>query len=113
MSHRLTIETKITDIEAARTALGQANIQFDQRGDTLYCKSGVYSGTEINCKTGKVTSGDTDHARIDQGKLGLLRQFYSEAVYRKECLREGVQIMDRQEVMENGQKVIVLTCQTA
>jgi hypothetical protein len=114
MSHRLTITTQITDLAAAQVALKQMGVAFDTRGQTLFLKSGDYNGTEINLKTGKVTSGDLDYnKRIDEGKLGLLRQYYAEAKYRAECLREGVEILDRQEVMENGQRVIVLRCQTA
>lgn len=113
MSHRLTMETKITDRSVAEDALRKANIAFDTRGDNIYLKSGAYTGTEINLKTGKITSGDTDYHKIDQGKLGLLRQMYAEAKYRAECLREGVTITDRREETVNGQKVIVLTCQTA
>jgi hypothetical protein len=114
MSHRLTISTQITDREAAQAALKQMGVAYDTRGDTIFLKAGNYNGTEINLKTGKVTSGDVDYNRgIDEGKLGLLRQYYAEAKYRAECLREGVEILDRQEVVENGQKVIVLRCQTA
>jgi hypothetical protein len=110
MSHRLTIETKITNREAAEAALNQANIKFDSAGDSLYLKTGQYKNTEINLKTGAVTS-DTDY--IDRGKLGLLRQFYAEAIYRQECAIEGIQILNRQEVVENGETVIILRCQTA
>jgi hypothetical protein len=114
MSHRLTIETKITDREAARAALKQANIQFEERGDTIYLKTGAYRDTEINLKTGLITSGDVDFNRgIDQGQLGLLRQFYTEAKLKAEFQREGVQILERTEEVQNGEKVIIITAQTA
>ena len=114
MSHRLTIETQITDREAAKTAIKKMGLSFDERGNTLILKGGNYNDTQINLVNGRVTSGDTDYNRgIDQSKLGLLRQHYAEAKYRQECHKEGVEILDRQEVIENGQNVIVLRCQTA
>lgn len=113
MSHRLTIKTTITDREAAQTALKQMNIAYDTRGDTIFLKSGVYNGTEINLKTGSVTSGDVDYARgIDNGKLGLLRQYYAEAKLKMEFAREGVQVLEREEAIVDGEKVIILTAQS-
>jgi len=113
MSHRLTIETQITDKAIAEAALRQANISFDTRGDNIYLKTGAYTGTVINLTNGSVVSGDTDHHRIDLGKLGLVRQYYAEAKYKAECLREGVDILERSEEKVNGGTVIVLRCQVS
>jgi hypothetical protein len=113
MSHRLTINTQITDKAIAEAALRQADIAFDTRGDSIYLKSGSYTGTVINTKNGSVTSGDTDYHRITDAQLGVLRQYYAEAKYKAECQREGVDILERSEEKVNGQTVVVLRCQVA
>lgn len=114
MSHRVTVDTEIKDREHAITALKDAKIEYREQGDTLYLLSGDYRDTTINLRTGKIVSGDTDHVRVDSGKLGLLRQQYTEAKYRAECFEQGIQIHDRTVIDHNGVRgVIRLQCRMA
>lgn len=118
MSHRLTIETKITDRESIIDALQANKITFREDGQIVTLTTAPYNNTTIDLRTGLVQSGDVDYARnrdgsrISQEQIGVLRQWYAEAKYRIESAKEGIQITDRTEVVENGQKVIVMTWQT-
>lgn len=119
MSHRLTLETNITDRESAIDALRENKVEFTEAGDTLTLKTGVFNGTTINLKTGSVQSADVDYLARERGgqrvtnrDIGLLRQWYAEAKFRNESLKEGVQITNREEVIEGGRKVILLTWQS-
>lgn len=118
MSHRLTVETKITDREAATDALRANKITFRENGPVITLQTQPYNGTTIDLRTGVVESGDVDFARNSDGsrvshaQIGILRQWYAEAKYRLESAKEGVTILDRTEIMEEGQKVVLLTWQT-
>jgi len=111
MSHRLTIETQITDPEAAMDALRANKIEFRQQGQVLSLQTYPYQDTSINLKTGLVVSGDSDRVQTDKSQLGLLRGWYAEAKFKIEAAREGIQITDRQETIVNGRKAVVLSWQ--
>lgn len=110
MSHRVTVQTEIKEREFALAALQNQKIEYREQGDTIHLLSGDYNGSSINLKSGTITSGDVDYHRVDQGKLGLLRQAYSEAKYKAEAFKQGIEISDRT-VLKDG--VIKLRCRMA
>jgi len=112
MSHRLTLTTEIKDREAAIDALNANKIAYRENDGVLTLLTTPYNDTTINLHTGQVRSGDVDYARVNQQQVGVLRQWYAEAKYRIESFKEGIQITDRAEVVENGQNVVLLTWQT-
>lgn len=118
MSHRLTVSTDIKDREACIDALKANQVGWTESGSVLTLTTAPYNNTTINLKTGQVRSGDVDNSRnadgtrIRQDQVGILRQWYAEHKFRNECMKEGTEILDRQEIMENGKKVILLTWQT-
>lgn len=113
MSHRHTVETKITDKAVAIQALKSANISYSERGNTLYLTSGNYDGTTIDLSSGRVVSADTDHSRVSRDDVGILRQHYAEALHRSECIKQGVDIQSRHEERINGENCVVLHCRMA
>lgn len=108
MSHRVTVQTEIKDRALAIEALKAAGVSYREQGEVLHLTSGGYENTTLNLKTGAI-SGDTDYGH-NAGKLGLLRQNYSEAAFRQESFRQGISIQDRS-VDKDGN--IVLHCRTA
>jgi len=118
MSHRLTIKTSINDREALIDALRNNKVQFSESQQVFTLKTGIYNGTTVDLRTGKVSSGDVDAVRhttgnqVTKSDVSILRQWYAEAKYRRESEKEGVQIIGRDVVEENGEKVVVLTWQT-
>jgi hypothetical protein len=113
MSHRVTYQTEINEKEFALAALRQSKIQFREQGDTIHLQGSGYDGSSINLKTGMIVSGDTDHYAVDAGKLGLLRQAYTEAKYRAEAFRIGTDIQNKEIVKINGQDVVKLRVRMA
>ncbi len=114
MSHRVTVQTEVKDVAMAQKALDNLGVRYRQSDKKFTLLSGDYSDTIIDCTTGVITSGDVDHNRIDHGKLGLLRQAYSEAKYRAEAFEKGILIQDREVVNVDGVKgVIKLKCRMA
>lgn len=108
MSHRVTTKTEIKDADLAKSALQQAGYSFTEQGSNLFITSGDLRNATINLQTGDVT-GDTDYGhRADA--FGALRQFYSEAKYKKELARNGGYI-DQRTVDREGN--IVLMCTVA
>jgi hypothetical protein len=108
MSHRVTVQTEIKDKALAIEALKAAGVSYREQGNTLQLTGGNYNNAVINLATGQIT-GDTDWGH-DAGKLGLLRQNYTEAKFRAEAFRTGVSITDRV-VDKDGN--IVLSCRMA
>lgn len=109
MSHRVTTETEIKDKGLALQALKQAGFSYREVSpDTLTITSGPMTHASLNLTTGTV-SGDTDHGH-SRDSLGVLKQFYGEAKYRAECLKQGIQIESRQ---LDKQGNIVLMCAMA
>lgn len=111
MSHRLTIQSEMTDREACIDALRANKIDFREQGQSLVLQTGAYRDTTINLKSGTVTSGDSDHVSVDKSQLGLLRGWYAEAKFKIEAGREGIQITNREETVINGRKAVVLSWQ--
>jgi len=110
MSHRVTVQTEIKEKAHALSALKTSKIEFREQGDTIHLLGTGYEGASINLRTGQITSGDTDYYGVDAGKLGLLRQAYSEAKFRAEAFKEGVEINGKS-VNKNGE--VVLHCRMA
>jgi len=111
MSHRVTVQTEIKDREHALSALKQLKVDFREQGETIHMTSGDFNGASINLKSGLITSGDVDYYRnSDAGKLGLLRQAYSEAKFRAEAFKQGVDIGERT-VNKDGD--VILRCRMA
>jgi len=108
MSRRVTTKTEIKDKALAEQALKLANMHYRDEGDALYITSGALANARINLTTGEI-SGDTDY-RHSQESLGAIRQFYGEAKYRQECLRQGITIESR---TVNREGDIELVCMTA
>lgn len=108
MSHRVTVQTEIKDKALAISALKAGNISYREQGDMLHLTSGGFDGATINLRTGDI-SGDTDYGH-QAGKLGLLRQNYSEAKYRAEAIKQGISITSKS-VNKDGD--IVLMCRMA
>lgn len=110
MSHRVTVETNMTDRVLALKTLDAENIQYRETGDRVSLLSGDFAGSELNLTTGKLVSGDVDYHKVDQSKMGLLRQAYAEQKYRAEAFKEGVSIESRT-VDKDG--VVRLKCRTS
>ncbi len=86
MSHRVTVQTSMTEKAHLITALKESKIAFSEQGDLIHCSSGQLNRATINMKTGAV-SGDSDfHSTED---LGVLRQAYSLAKYKAELFTQG------------------------
>lgn len=104
MSHRVTVESEIKDLDVLRAAVSASKGTLSGTG-TVRITGGAYSNVSVNLKTGEV-SGDTDYDHT-AAKIGLLRQAYAEAKYHKEAAMLGITVTDR-EVQKNGN--IVLRC---
>lgn len=113
MSHRHTITTKITNKEIAKQALKAANIEFVEAGNRLCLQSGLYKDTVIDLRTGGIMSGDTDRVKVSEDDLGILRQYYTEALYRHECQLQGNEIQSRTVETINNEQCVVLYCRMA
>lgn len=105
MSHRVTTQTEIKDADLAKDALKAAGLGFREQGTSLYITSGSLANAVIDLRSGLVT-GDTDYGHRSEA-FGALKQFYSEAKYKKELSRQGGYVESRQ-VDKNGD--IVLMC---
>lgn len=113
MSHRHTINTSITNKEIAKQALQAAKVEFREQGDQLFLTSGNYRDTVIDTRSGRVTSGDTDHVRVSAAEIGVLRQHYTEALHRHEAMVQGIEIQSRSTRVINGEDCVVLHCRMA
>jgi hypothetical protein len=108
MSRRVTTKTEIKDKALAIQALKTADMSYREEGDSLFITSGALANARINLTTGEI-SGDSDYRHTTES-LGALRQFYGEAKYRQECLRQGITIESR---TINREGNIELVCMTA
>jgi hypothetical protein len=100
MSRRITNQTNITDKAIALHALQMAGIDHQVQGNSIYFKSGALANAVLNLNTGMI-SGDSDHGHTKES-LGMLRQYYSEAVVKSECAKQGVMIDERQTDQEGN-----------
>lgn len=106
MSHRVTTETNMNDIAIVQKVAKAKNISFSVNGASVSFTSGALNRATLDTKTGRIT-GDTDYGHT-QSALGALRQAYSEEKYRQECLKQGIQIEDRQVLdQHNGKKNVI------
>jgi hypothetical protein len=106
MSHRIVMESPITNKDLAIQALKSAGWKYTEQGsNVLVVTSGPMRNATINLLTGNVT-GDSDLHSKDT--LDALRQSYSEAIVRQEAIKSGATIETR-EVLKNGNIRFVLT----
>lgn len=110
MSHRVTVQTAITNKEFAVEAMTKLKIQHQVKGSNIYLSSGNFAGSTLNLTTGELVSGDTDHVRVTTETFGILRQTYAEVQYRAEAFQQGIDILGR-EVLKDG--TIKLVCRMA
>ena len=104
MSRRIENQTNITDKDLACRALQLAGMDHDVQGTMIYIKSGAMAGARVNLKTGLI-SGDSDYGHTEES-LGVLRQYYSEALFKRECARQGT-IVDQRQEDANGDVVLL------
>lgn len=104
MSRRIENQTNITDKDLACRALQLAGMDYQVQGDTIHIKSGSMASARLNLKTGMV-SGDSDFGHTEDS-LGVLRQYYSEALFKRECARQGT-VIDQRQVDANGDVVLL------
>jgi hypothetical protein len=106
MSHRVTTETSMTDKDVILKVAKAQNIGVTESGQTLRFTSGPMRNATLDTKSGRI-SGDTDFGHTESG-LGMLRQGYSEELYRRECLKQGIQIESRSVLSQhNGHKDVI------
>jgi hypothetical protein len=106
MSHRVTTDTEIKDLNLLTAACKSASINFSDMGNSqIRFTSGSLNNATLDLKSGRIT-GDSDYGHTATG-LSALKQHYGEAKYKAECLRQGIQIESRT-VQSNGD--IVLMC---
>lgn len=103
MSRRVENETNMTDKNLALHALQMAGISYQIQGNSIYFTSGSLADAVLNLTTGKV-AGDEDY--VNQNSLGLLRQYYSEAMVKQECAKQGT-IIDERQVNAEGDVVLM------
>lgn len=106
MSHRVTTETSMTDKSVVAKVAKAQNYTFVESGNSIRFTSGKLNHAVLDLTTGRV-SGDTDFGHTET-ILGALHQAYNEEIYRRECLKQGIQIEDRQVLKQhNGQQNVV------
>lgn len=105
MSHKITTKTDIKDKKLAETALKAAGWGYDVSGRTIRVTSGPMRNASINLQTGEVV-GDTDYH--GQNELGALRQHYSLAMVKQQCIKQGATIESERVDAKTGD--IVLVC---
>lgn len=103
MSRRIENETNITDKEMAVRAIQLAGMEHQVQGNHIYIKSGVLAGASLNLTTGVIAGDEDFHS---EESLGMLRQYYSEAVFKRECSRQGT-IIDQRQVNTDGDIVLM------
>jgi len=105
MSRRITTKTEIKDKDLAGQALKTLGYDYRTNGDTITITSGPLSHATINLKTGD-TNSDSDYGHGDDS-FGILKQHYMEAFLRKEYLRTGIRIEERNMVGQTIRMVCV------
>lgn len=109
MSKRVTTQTDIKDKGLAIAALTSAGLAFQEMGNTLRITSGPLANATIDLGSGLI-SGDTDFGHRKES-MGILRQHYSEAQFRKEATKAGVSIGQRLVEKQSGD--VILKCRMA
>lgn len=108
MSHRVTYKSELRDRDLTIQALAAIGCSYRNEGATkLVAIGSPLDGATIDLSTGEIV-GDTDFHTRDQ--LGVLRQHYSEAEFRRMAILQGVTVETRQVTQE---QVIELYCTTA
>lgn len=103
MSRRVSTQTEMKDKDLAIAALNQAGIMHEVIGNTIRMTSGFAANATLDLGTGIITGDDTfGHT---PSNLGVLRQYYAEAVTKAEYLKSGTIIDERQ---NEGRNVILL-----
>jgi hypothetical protein len=106
MSRRQTLVTEINNKAILTQAAKTAGIHFVEVGrNTVRFTTGTLNGAVLDLDTGRI-DGDSDYGHTTE-TLGMLRQTYGEALYRDECMRQGISIESRQ-VEPNGE--VILMC---
>jgi hypothetical protein len=113
MSHRHEVQTKITDIRVAKAALTREKISFRESGRSLHLTSGIYAGTSIDCASGRVISGDTDHTNVSEKDCEILKQKYTAELIRQRTQTEGCTLEEDHYEMISGRNQVVIITQRA
>ena len=105
MSRNVTVQTEITNKDLAIQAMDRAGISY-QIPSEGYIKmtSGPATNAVIDLEKGTIT-GDSDFGHTFE-KLGILRQYYSEALVRAEYLKAGT-VIDGRQTDENGNLILM------
>lgn len=104
MSRAITSKLEINDIELAKQALDTAGVGYQVQGDVIYLTTPPFHHAVLDTRTG-VLRGDSDFGHTEDS-FGLLRQYYSEQLVRREYAKSGTTI-DGRTTTEEGD--IVLT----
>lgn len=104
MSRRIENQTEITDKDLALRAIQLAGMECKVHGELIRITSGSMSGASVNLKTGLIF-GDEDFGHTEES-LGMLRQYYSEALFKRDCARQGT-VVDQRQVDANGDIVLM------
>jgi len=105
MSHRVTSETSMTEMDVVLKVAKAQGINCSPTGNTVRFTGGKLNNAVLDTKTGRI-SGDTDFGHTESG-LGMLRQGYSEELYRRECLKQGIQVESRSVLYTIGGKNVI------
>lgn len=111
MSHKITIQTKITNRTVAEAALKANNWDFgyNSKDNGISIQSGPMKGAYISLGNGNVT-GDTDWHR--KGDLAGLNQSYAEHLIRQDQMSAGGYVESR-EVLADGRVRLVMAGMSA
>jgi hypothetical protein len=104
MSRRITTKSEMTDKELVMEASRRSGIAAHDLGSTIQFLSGPMRNATLDLRTGTIV-GDSDHGHTSAG-LGMLRQHYAEAQVRREFMKTGTNVSDRQ-VNEDGNIVLM------
>lgn len=104
MSRRITTKSEMTDKELVMQAARLSGIAAHDLGTTIQFLSGQMRNATLDLRTGTIT-GDSDYGHTSAG-LGVLRQHYSEAQVRREFMKNGTNVSERQ-VNEDGNIVLM------
>lgn len=107
MSHRIDVQTKITNKKAAIQALQNKKWAFQEMGSQLKITDGPMRGASIHLKNGDVV-GDTDFHKSDT--LCSLNAAYAEALIMDDIARQNGVVQSRN-VLSNGTVEILATMQ--
>lgn len=106
MSHRVTTETNLTEKDVVLKVAKNQGIGCSESGTSIRFTGGKLNNAVLDTRTGRIT-GDTDYGHTESA-LGMLRQAYSEELYRRECLKQGIQIESRTVLSQhNGAKDVI------